>query len=225
LQGSAAGRISGKIALSPEIKIALYVGFVGSLFLIEDPGVYLLILGAILALLLRLPFSAIRKGWIPIGFFLAFTFAGNAIAVHGKIVFNFGSFVVTREGLTIAGLRTARVFFMILGAKILTATTTIESLVSALAKMLRPLERLGLPVKEFFSVVALSVKSLPRIKSQLGEACEERMRSTHTKGFWSRARLISLFLIPLFVKSMQTPESFFEDEPDKKEKKGSSPDV
>jgi hypothetical protein len=54
------------------------------------------------------------------------------------------------------------------------------------------------------------------------------MRTTHTKGFWNRTRLVSLFLVPLFVKSMQAPERFFEnepDKPDKNEKKSSSADV
>jgi energy-coupling factor transport system permease protein len=211
--------------LSSAIKITLYVAFVVSLFLIEDPCIYLPIAVVIAILLLRVPFAVVRKGWVPILFFLAFTFAGNAMAPHGRILFNIGSFVVTQEGLTIAGLRTARVFFMILGAKILTATTTTKSLVGALGKMLKPLERVGLPVEEFFSVVGLSVKSLPRIKSRLGEAYEERMRTAHAKGFWNRTRLVSLFLIPLFVKSMQRPERFFEDKPDKKEIKSSSADV
>ncbi len=58
---------------------------------------------------------------------------------------------------------------MIAGAKILTATTTTESLINAFGKILKPLERLGVPVNEFFSTMGLSIRSLPRIKDQIGE--------------------------------------------------------
>ncbi len=203
--------------MSPEIKIILYIGFVVSLFLIKDLTMYVLIFIAISILLCRLPFLSIKRGWIPIGLFLAFTFISNVMLQHGKIVLNIGSFMITEEGLAIASLRTGRVFFMITGAKILTATTKTESLIKAFGKILKPLERLGVPVNEFFSTMGLSIRSLPRIKDQIGKTYRERMESGDIKGFWDRTRVISLFLIPLFTKSIQAPERFFEDDPNGKE--------
>lgn len=100
---------------------------------------------------------------------------------------------------------------MIAGAKILTATTQIELLVGAFGRILKPLERLGIPVIESFSTMGLTMKALPGLKDQIAETYREKMREGNIKGFWGRARVISMFLMPLFVKSIQSPESFFEN--------------
>jgi energy-coupling factor transport system permease protein len=203
--------------LSPEIRIVFYMGFVVSLFFIHDITIYLLICIVISILLCGQPFQSIKRGWGPISFFLLFTFISNVLLQQGKILLKVGFFMVTEEGLSTAFMRTARVFFMIAGAKILTATTTTESLIEAFGKILKPLECLGIPVNEFSSTMNLAIKSLPRIKDQIMRTYRDRMESTNVKGFWNRTMVISQFLIPLFVKSIQAPEGFFDDDPDRKE--------
>lgn len=198
--------------MSPEIKIVLYIIFIVCLFLIKDVTVYLFITVAILIFLLRLPFKSLKSGWIPISLFLLFTFLSNILFQHGRILYSKGHLVITEEGLNIASLRTMRIFFMIAGAKILTATTQIESLIGAIGKILKPLERLGIPVIDFFSIMGLTMKSLPRIKDQIAETYKEKVRGEDVKGFWNRVKVISFFLMPLFIKSIQSPEIFFEDE-------------
>ena len=198
--------------MSPEIKIVLYIIFIVCLFLIKDVTVYLFIAVVILIFLLRLPFKSLKSGWIPISLFLLFTFLSNILFQHGRILYSKGHLVITEEGLNIASLRTMRIFFMIAGAKILTATTQIESLIGAIGKILKPLERLGIPVIDFFSIMGLTMKSLPRIKDQIAETYKEKVRGEDVKGFWNRVKVISFFLMPLFIKSIQSPEIFFEDE-------------
>lgn len=198
--------------MSPEIKIVLYIIFIVCLFLIKDVTVYLFITVAILIFLLRLPFKSLKSGWIPISLFLLFTFLSNVLFQHGRILYSKGHLVITEEGLNIASLRTMRIFFMIAGAKILTATTQIELLIGAIGKILKPLERLGIPVIDFFSIMGLTMKSLPRIKDQIAETYKEKVRGEDVKGFWNRVKVISFFLMPLFIKSIQSPEIFFEDE-------------
>ncbi|MBI5187671.1 MAG: energy-coupling factor transporter transmembrane protein EcfT [Nitrospirae bacterium] len=197
--------------MSPEIKIISYIAFIVCLFLIKDITVYLFIFVAISIFLLRIPFKSLRSGWIPISLFLLFTFISNVLFQHGRILYSTGPFVITEEGFNIASIRTMRVFFMIAGAKILTATTQIELLVGAFGKILIPLERLGIPVVEFFSTMGLTMKALPRLKDQIADTYRERMKEGNIKGFWGRARVISMFLMPLFVKSIQSPESFFDN--------------
>lgn len=196
--------------MSPEIKIILYILFLISLFLIQDITVYLGILVAVLVFLLRIPLKSLKSGWIPISLFLLFTFISNMLFQHGKILYSAGPVIITEEGLHISLIRTMRVFFMIAGAKILVSTTQIELLISAFGKLLKPLERLGIPVVEFFSTMGLTMKSLPRLKEQLAEMYREKIKEDNIRGFWARARVVSMLLLPLFVKSIQSPESFFE---------------
>ena len=196
--------------MSSEIKIISYIVFIVCIFLIQNLTVYLLILLALLIFLLRIPLKSLKSGWIPISLFLLFTFVSNMLFQHGKILYSAGPVIITEEGLHISLIRTMRVFFMIAGAKILVATTQIELLIGAFGKLLKPLERLGIPVVEFFSTMGLTMKSLPRLKKQLAEMYREKIKEDNIHGFWARARVVSMLLLPLFVKSIQSPESYFE---------------
>ncbi|MEW6215443.1 MAG: energy-coupling factor transporter transmembrane component T [Nitrospirota bacterium] len=196
--------------MSPEIKIISYIVFIICLFLIRDITVYLFIFAATLIFLLRVPFKSLKSGWIPISLFLLFTFISNVVFMHGRILYSKGPFVITEEGLNMASIRTMRVFFMIAGAKILTATTQIELLVGAFGKILKPLERIGIPVVEFFSTMGLTMKALPKLKDRIAETYREKVKEGNITGFRGRAKVISTFLMPLLVKSIQSPESFFE---------------
>ena len=183
-----------------------------SLFLVQNLSVYIFILVLILILLLRIPFASVKRGWIPISFFLAFTFISNMFFSHGKIIYSIGSIVITEEGLRMASLRTLRIFFMVAGAKILTATTPFEALVAALANTLKPLEKTGLPVNEFFSIMGLTLKCFPKLKDYLAENYKNHKDKGENDGFLKRAKIISSFLLPMFIQSMQSPEIFFEEE-------------
>ncbi len=178
----------------------------------KDVTFYLFIFVAISILLFRIPFKSLKSGWIPISLFLLFTFISNILFQHGRILYNAGPLFITEEGFNIAVIRTMRVFFMIAGAKIITATTQIESLIGAFGKLLKPLEHLGIPVVEFFSTMGLTMKSLPKLKDQIATNYREKVKEGNIKGFWNRAKVVSMFLVPLMIKSIQSPEIYFEQD-------------
>ena len=72
---------------------------------------------------------------------------------------------------------------MIAGAKILTATTTPDSLANALGTFLRPLRRLKMPVDDLLQIMALTLKSLPRLKEEIVEIYREKISHKNAKGF------------------------------------------
>jgi energy-coupling factor transport system permease protein len=200
--------------LFPELKIILYLLFVAGLFFVTNPVSYILISIVVLMLLLRVPFESLKRGWVPITILVAFTFLSNIAFRQGEVLYITGPFVITKEGLGEASARTVRLFFMIAGAKILTGTTSIESLMEALKKLMKPFSRLGIPVNEFISTMGLTVQSLPGLKEQILNMYRERVQKKNIRGFWNRAKAISTFLMPLFVKSMESPEKFFEKKKD-----------
>ncbi len=196
----------------PEIKIISYILFIVAIFLIQDVTVYLLILLIVAIFLIRIPWKSLKSGWFPISILIFFTFFSNILFQSGKIVYREGPFLITEEGINTALIRTMRLFFMIAGAKILTSTTTIGELVGACERMLKPLERFGVPVAEFFSTTGLTIKSLPRLKDHLIDTYKQKVKEDSIKGFLSRVKVVSLFLLPLIVKSLQSPEIFFKDD-------------
>ena len=197
--------------MSSELKIVLYVVFIASLFLIQDLSAYILILIALSILLLRIPLASLKRGWLPISLFLAFTFMSNVFFSHGKILYNLGPIVITAEGMHIAALRTLRIFFMVAGAKILTASTPLDVLVSGLGNILKPLEKIGLPLNDFFETMGLTLKCFPKLKDYLAENYRNHKNKEENRGFFGNARVISLFLLPMFAQSIQSPEMFFQE--------------
>lgn len=214
--------------MSSELKIILYVVFIASLFLIQDLSAYILILIALSILLLRIPLASLKRGWLPISLFLAFTFMSNVFFSHGKILYNLGPIVITAEGMHIATLRTLRIFFMVAGAKILTASTPLDVLVAGLGNILKPLEKTGLPFNDFFETMGLTLKCFPKLKDYLAENYRNHKKSNPplppfskggVGGFLKNARVISLFLLPMFIQSIQSPEMFFQEQVDEKQDK------
>ncbi len=202
--------------IKPEVRIILYVLFVIGLFVVTDLTVYFLIFAVLSLLLLKIPFKTLKAGWIPISIFLSYTFISNVVGRSGKIVFSWGALSVTDEGINIAAVRTLRVLLMIGGVKIMMASAKSEETIEGLGRLLRPLEKIGLPVKDFFETMALTVKCFPVLKDMAFETYRENIKTADVKGFWGRARVISAFLLPMFAKSLQSPELFFEKEEMKK---------
>lgn len=199
----------------PEIKIVLYIIFIIFLFILNNLNAYLFIFAVLCIFLLRIPFKNLKSGWIPISLFLLFTFISNVLNQHGRILFSSGPIVITAEGLNIAAIRTMRLFLMIAGVKILMTFTKTEDIVKALGRLLSPLEKIGLPVKNFFYTMGLTMKCFPTLKNMASETYKEKMKTENINGFWDRAKVVSMFLLPMFIKSIQSPEAFFEKNRDK----------
>lgn len=197
--------------MTPALKIIAYLLFVICIFLIDN----LLLIGMIFLitffiLLCITPVKIIVRGWIPIIVLLMFTFISNLLFRHGEVIFLAGPLVVTSEGLTDASVKTARILLMIAGAKLMTSTTSPESLVRAFGRILKPLQLAGIPVNEFTSTMGLTIKSLPLLKEQFLNIYREKVLRGNVRGFWNRARIAAGLLMPLFIQSIRAPERFLE---------------
>lgn len=149
------------------------------------------------------------SGLFPITLFLLFTFGGNLFFHSGRIIYDNGFFSITDEGFRIAAVRTLRIFSMIFGAKILTEVLSIDEIIRSFGNILSPLERVGVPVKDFFSVMGLTLKSFPLLMDHLVKTYREEAMSNEILGFRKRLRHMASFLMPVFIESIRTPESFF----------------
>ena len=207
------------MTLLPEIKILVYLFFVLLVSTVSSLKIYAFIFFILFLSIffLKVPFRTVKSGWIPISIFLIFTFISNVLNQHGKIVYSAGPVLITEEGLSIAAIRTLRVLYLIAGAKILIATSKTEEIIQGLWRLLGPFERLGLPVKDYFHTMGLTLKCFPILKNLLYENYREQITSANIKGMWNRAKVVSMFLLPMFVDSIQNPEKFFiESEPGEK---------
>jgi energy-coupling factor transport system permease protein len=201
------------LKIKPELKIISYCLFVVLLFVFDNLPAYLCAAAMLAFFFVKMPLKTMKAGWLPISIFLLFTFTSNAVGRHGRVLFSAGVFIITDEGIHIAAVRTIRVLLMIGGAKVLMSVTKAEEMIDGLGRLFGPLERVGLPARDFFHTMGLTMKCFPVLKNLASEAYKENMRTCDKPGFWGRARVVSSFLMPLFVKSLQSPESFFEQHP------------
>lgn len=192
--------------------VLLYVCLAASLFFVHDILYHLAVAGIVSFSLLFLPFRQVKGGILPIALFLSFTFGGNLFFHSGKILYGAGFFSITDEGLLIANIRTLRVFSMIYGAKILTHLLSVEEMIRVIGRIFGPLEKIGVPATEFFSIMGSTLKSFPILTSRLTKAYREDRGCREIQGFRSRVKHLVTFMLPLFIDSIHSPEKFFIDE-------------
>jgi energy-coupling factor transport system permease protein len=196
--------------LLPYLIIVLYVFFVITLFFIQDSALHgIIAFTAFCIAVVVLPLKRVKGGFIPITLFLVFTFAGNLFFEPGRILYGNDLLSVTDEGLAVAGIRTLRVLSMIFAAKILTGILSMDDMIHALETVLKPLERIGLPVKDFFCVMGLTLKAFPLLMNHLLKTYREEIKDHENRGFLRRMRHMVSFLLPVFVESIRSPQTFF----------------
>ncbi len=197
--------------LPAEFRIIAYLVFVASLFFFPLLKFYLLLAVLLSLCLMRLPLKKLTSGWVPISLFLFFTFVSNAFYHQGKILYAAGPVLLTQEGLLLAVLRTSRVLLMIAGVKFLMATTQTDKIISGMSRLLYPFEKIGVPVEDFFYTVGLTLACFPVLQNAISVLYRENMQQGDVRGVWHKMKLMASFLLPLFVESIRSPESFFKD--------------
>ncbi len=190
------------IAFNPKAKILAYIGLVLLVFLLNSFEINIALLGVVFICALKAPFSSLKKGYIPIIFFLAFTFFSNTLFQTGRVIYEILGITVTEEGLKKGGYLTLRLFTLILGAKVLTAATPAEDLVKAMAGLMGPVGRLG-PVKDFIFTTALTLRFLPMIYNEAQMLYKETIKNSPGATFIDKIRLSVSLLIPLFDRSIK----------------------
>lgn len=196
--------------MPPGLKLLFYSFFAASVFLVQDIRLHAVIAAVVVSGLFFIPFKKVKGGFVPIVVFLCFTLISNLFHQSGKVLYIIGAFVVTDEGMLLGALRAARVFEMVYAAKILTALTPLEEMIASLKRIAAPLERIGVPVHDFFSTMALTLQCFPVISLRLREAYKQSGEGKRAGLSSERVKQVISFCIPLFVESMRAPEKFFE---------------
>ncbi len=189
------------IAFSPKAKILLYIFLVITAFLFNSFRINLILLLSVTAFAVKVPFSALKRGFIPIMLFLIFTFISNVLFHEGKVIYVLFGLSVTEEGLIRGGQLTLRLFILIIGAKVLTATTNAEDLVAAMGVLLGPIGKLGF-VKELTYTMSLTLRLLPIIYNEALGLYKD-IRNSQGNGLTSKIRLSVELLTPLFERSLK----------------------
>lgn len=188
-------------AFSPKAKILFYLGLVIAIFLFDNFRFGLLLLLVTILCAVRVPLSTLKRGLVPILLFLLFTFLSNVLFQEGTLYYEVWGVPVTEEGLGRGRLLTLRLFTLILGAKILTATTGAGDLVRGMTALLGPVGRVGF-VSELMITMSLTLRLLPIVYDEAIDLFKD-VKNSGKAGISGKMRHAVSLLTPLFERSLQ----------------------
>ena len=197
--------------LDPRTKILLTLVFIVSVFLVNTPIGFLLLLASVLLLILvsKISLKVILKGVKPIIFVLIFTAIINVFLTKGESdpLVDFLFIKIYKEGILRAVFMSLRVILLIMGTSVLlTYTTSPISLTDGIESLLSPLKKIGVPVHVFAMMMTIALRFIPT----LIEETEKIMNAQKSRGadfssgsIVKRAKALIPIIIPLFVSSFK----------------------
>jgi energy-coupling factor transport system permease protein len=199
--------------LDPRAKVTLLFVLIAAAFFANSfPGLivvfgFLLMVIALSSLTLRI----VAKALLPLSFLLIFPLLFNLFFIaSGTPLFSWGIILITDEGLYRAIFMTLRLLLLFLSATLLTLTTSPIALCDAIASMLRPFDRIGVPSYEISLMISIALRFIPTLLEDF-----DRIRKTQLSrgaifdrgGPIARAKALVPCFVPLFAQSFRHAEN------------------
>ena len=195
--------------LDPRVKISCTLLYLISLFLFKSVLGYV-IAGCFLAgviWLSKVPVKFIVKGLKPVVMLLMITVIFNLFLTNeGDVLVKVWIFKITEGGLRTAVFMAIRLVFLIVGSTIMTLTTTPNALTDGIEKLLRPLNKIHVPVHEIAMMMSIALRFIPTLieeTDKIMSAQKARGADFETGSLMQRAKALVPLLVPLFVSAFR----------------------
>ncbi len=194
--------------LDPRVKLIATLLFICSLFVVNQAAGYIVAV-VFLALAIRLshvPFRFMVRGMRAILFLLILTFGFNLFLTPGEAVFRVWKLTVTREGITMAVKMAVRLSLLIVGSSVMTLTTTPNNLTDGMERLLKPLQKLRVPVHEIAMMMSIALRFIPILLEEtdkIMKAQTARGASFDEGNLLQRAKNMVPLLVPLFISAFR----------------------
>ena len=135
-----------------------------------------------------------------------FIFVLRFFTTPGRTLLALGGLSVTLEGLIGGAQQIFRLCYLVVVSSLLTYTTSPAHLAHGMETVLRPLVRLGLPVREFGVVLTIALRFVPTLSEEIDrliKAQESRGASIRTGPLWERMRGWTAVFVPVFVSAFR----------------------
>ncbi|MDD2851322.1 MAG: energy-coupling factor transporter transmembrane component T [Desulfuromonadaceae bacterium] len=191
--------------LDPRTKIILTLLFMAAVFLSQSfpTLLILLLLTLTLAKLVGKPFRNFLRGLKPILWLALFTVVINTFFIPGFPLSESGILRhVSREGLTLSEIMILRLILLVSATSLLTYSTSPLAMTDGLEKLMKPLNRIGVPVHEIAMMMAIALRFMPVVVEEaekLIKAQSSRFATFNTGSLWQRATHHLPLVVPLFV--------------------------
>ncbi len=196
--------------LDPRVKLLFTFVFMAAIFTVDKfyPFALIVLFILFLAKASEIPIKYLVKGIKPLWAILLITFLINAMLTPGKLLFDFqfGFLKVTVEGLRIGCFMIIRLVLLVVGTSLLTLTTAPIELTDGIEKLLKPLQRIGVPAHEIAMMMTIALRFIPTLLDETDKIMKAQMArgaDFESKNIVDRAKSLIPLLVPLFISAFR----------------------
>lgn len=194
--------------LDPRTKLAISLLYIVSLFLANNKYMYLL---AFLLLIVyigcsHVPLKFMVKGLKGIAIFILFSVVLNMFFTKGDSFLDWWFIHISWQGFRTACYTTVRIIFLVLGASVITYTTTPTKLTDGLERAFNWLNRFHVPVHEMAMMVSIALRFIPILVEELDKimkAQQARCADFENGSIWNRLKSLFPVILPMFVSAIR----------------------
>lgn len=194
--------------LDPRVKMVGTLFYIISLFVVNNIAGYIFagIFLAVLIALSNVPFRLIIRGMKAIIFILIITVLFNLFLTPGTVVWHWGVFTITLQGITFAIKMAIRLSFLIIGSTIMTLTTTPNQLTDAMESLLGPLNKIHVPVHEVSMMMSIALRFIPILMEETDKIMKAQIArgaDFESKNLIKKIKSMVPLLVPLFISAFR----------------------
>ena len=197
--------------LDARIKILLTIAYIVGVFLVKEfqfMGFLACLIFVILATIFAdIPFLKVLKSMRAILFFIALSAILQLFFNQdGKLVFEYAFIKIYDNGLAMAGFIVARITLVVLGASLLTLTTSPVEIADGIESLMSPLKVIKFPVHEFALIMSIALRFIPTLLEETDriiKAQKARGAEFESGNIFKKAKALVPVLIPLLICSFR----------------------
>lgn len=194
--------------LDPRTKFLGTMAFIVSVFVFHTMPGYAVatIFLAGMIIMSKVPVKFMFKGLKAIFLILMITVVFNMILTPGEILWKWGFLKVTKEGLSMAGRMAIRLTYLVIGSSIMTLTTTPNQLTDGLERLLRPLNRIRVPVHEIAMIMSIALRFIPILLEETDKIMKAQIArgaDFESGNLIQKAKSMVPLLVPLFISAFR----------------------
>ena len=197
--------------MDARIKILAVIAFMVAVFLVKTyqfTGFAVCLLFVLLSTAFsKVPFLRVLKSIKAILFFIILSAILQLFFNKtGKVVFEWKFIVITDGGLLNAAFIVSRITLIVLGASLLTLTTSPMEIADGIESLLYPLKLIKFPVHEFALIMSIALRFIPTLLDETDriiKAQKARGADFESGNIFKRAKALIPVLIPLLISSFR----------------------
>ncbi len=197
--------------MDARIKILLVIAYIVAVFLVQEfqfMGFLACFIFVILSTIFsKVPFLKVLKSIKAILFFIVLSAILQLFFnTEGKLLLEWSFIKIYDKGLAMAGFIIARITLVVLGASLLTLTTSPVEIADGIESLMYPLKWIKFPVHEFALIMSIALRFIPTLLEETDriiKAQKARGAEFESGNIFKKAKALVPVLIPLLICSFR----------------------